>query len=207
MGKQPTNLLPQSFKQAAEQKSDVGVLKPVQFANHKGQPGMVFQTNIREKGEVQPANTFMTDAQMKNAMEKLMTDHLKHEHLDQNMATLRNARADLKAIVETGLDLPNVSDKDISRMVAPGSSPANHGIKGDPIGDLIERLENDTKKEKSFGAAAAGDQFDKASKGAVHTAQAVEREIKNANYISPSEGADIAGNTSRISKLTLNLTP
>ncbi|PZP55897.1 MAG: hypothetical protein DI586_05450 [Micavibrio aeruginosavorus] len=199
MGKAPTNLLPQSFKQAAEQKSDVGVLKPLQFVEHKGEPGAVFRTSIRDaKGEVHAANTFMTDAQMKNSIDKLMTDHLKHDHLDKNVATLREARADLKGIVNSGIDLPNATAADISRMSPLDSlkisSPElpNHGIKSDVIGNIIKN----------------SDEFGQAAKAAEKTAIAVKTELEGSTYISPREGAEIAGDTSRIStKLSLNLAP
>ncbi len=214
MGKGPTNLLPKSFNNAAEQKSDVGVLQHMQFVEHKGQPGAVFRTSIRdEKGNVHAANTFMTDAQMKNSIEKLMTDHLKHDHLDKNVATLREARADLKGIVNSAIDLPNASAADIARMSPLDNlnvktfDGANHGVKSDTIGSIINGVRDQAAKEVGK-ISHADDQFGQAAKAAEKTAIAVKTELEGSTYISPQEGADITGNTARLStKLSLNLTP
>lgn len=118
MGKGPTNLLPPGvFKDAAEKKSDVGVLKPLQFVKHDGQPGVVFRTTMRnEQGNIEAVNSFASYKDLNSMIDKLMTDHLPHEKLDQNLATLREARADLKGISEMGFSLPTVSNADILRM-------------------------------------------------------------------------------------------
>ena len=156
------------FNEAADvKKNGIGrlVVGPGAFVEHNGEPSVVFHSKrFNAKGEIEPTVSVMSRKDMNAAIDKLKTDHLKHEFSDANRATIRESYTALNAVLRLGIDLPHRSDRDIENIPLPAAlhmsakpEAANHGIKGDPIGDIIRRVEREDAAKHGIKGDPIGD--------------------------------------------------